>query len=482
MITNARAGITKLSELTIDADKNWQAKGISNIKELAAAMAQGEIVYRGAAGMEKLAVGTVGHFLQTQGAGANPVWAVGGVLKSTFDANTILKADADDTPVALTIGEQTLLGRITAGVIAALTPAQVRTLLSIVSLPNTIANVLSDHNLAAHTALGLFDESSDVDHNATTNYAANQHVALPATIAAVLSDHDKAAHDALGLDHGALSGKDDDDHTQYLLINGTRAMTGDLDMGAHNIYFKASGKRLYWEFDVTRYLYIEGVDNGAGKHGTLSFRSYNGTAWYGAGDRYPHMYFEKGYVDLGEMDLKVGTIQEEQTDAGVIVDNCHIKDGKAADADKVDGKHASDLQFAQNEEISLGSIPLSIYTLKSITGTTHTTLRAIDDTNSLSFKIVDRPTAPSGFTLKGRLCAFLRSNSASYTAYIELWFGPSTQVVEISTNVTVHSLLRSSLFTFPAATRMLEVRIWSSDASGVTSCQGAWIEFIAVKD
>lgn len=44
------------------------------------------------------------------------------------------------------------------------------------SLPNTIANVLSDHDLAAHTALGLFDQSSDVDHDATTNFVANEHI------------------------------------------------------------------------------------------------------------------------------------------------------------------------------------------------------------------------------------------------------------------------------------------------------------------
>lgn len=45
-----------------------------------------------------------------------------------------------------------------------------------VSLPNTIANVLSDHDLAAHTGLGLFDASSDVDHDATTNFVANEHI------------------------------------------------------------------------------------------------------------------------------------------------------------------------------------------------------------------------------------------------------------------------------------------------------------------
>jgi len=43
------------------------------------------------------------------------------------------------------------------------------------SLPSSIANVLSDHDLAAHTALGLFDEHSDVDHDQTTNFAAGEH-------------------------------------------------------------------------------------------------------------------------------------------------------------------------------------------------------------------------------------------------------------------------------------------------------------------
>lgn len=45
-----------------------------------------------------------------------------------------------------------------------------------VSLPNTIANVLSDHDLAAHTTLGLFDQHSDVDHDQTTNFVANEHI------------------------------------------------------------------------------------------------------------------------------------------------------------------------------------------------------------------------------------------------------------------------------------------------------------------
>ncbi len=45
------------------------------------------------------------------------------VLKSLYDAYTILMATSDNTPIALTIGEQTLIGRKTGGAIAALAGA-----------------------------------------------------------------------------------------------------------------------------------------------------------------------------------------------------------------------------------------------------------------------------------------------------------------------------------------------------------------------
>jgi hypothetical protein len=37
------------------------------------------------------------------------------------------------------------------------------------------------------------------------------------------------------IDHGSLLGLLDDDHTQYLLVDGSRAMSGSLDMGANSI-------------------------------------------------------------------------------------------------------------------------------------------------------------------------------------------------------------------------------------------------------
>lgn len=53
------------------------------------------------------------------------------VAASLFDANTILAADSDNTPVALTVAEGTLVGRASGGSIDDLTAGQVRTLLNV---------------------------------------------------------------------------------------------------------------------------------------------------------------------------------------------------------------------------------------------------------------------------------------------------------------------------------------------------------------
>lgn len=71
------------------------------------------------------------------------------VAKSLYDAHTILAAVTDDNPAALTVGEQTLVGRITGGNIAALTPAQIRTLLDLAALYQAADQDLTD--LAAIT-------------------------------------------------------------------------------------------------------------------------------------------------------------------------------------------------------------------------------------------------------------------------------------------------------------------------------------------
>ena len=93
------------------------------------------IYYESASGTWKtVGHGTSGAFME-QGrnvvTGAYlPSWNTESLVHQTdYGANTILKADTVNTPSALTVAEQTLLGRITGGNIAALTVAQMITLL-----------------------------------------------------------------------------------------------------------------------------------------------------------------------------------------------------------------------------------------------------------------------------------------------------------------------------------------------------------------
>jgi Protein of unknown function (DUF2793) len=78
------------------------------------------------------------------------------VSKSLYGANTILKADSANTPVALTVAEQTIVGRITGGSITALTASQVKTLLAIAASEVSFSNGAS--GLSAVTVQAAIDE------------------------------------------------------------------------------------------------------------------------------------------------------------------------------------------------------------------------------------------------------------------------------------------------------------------------------------
>jgi len=69
-------GIAKLSQLEIDADKNWQAREITNLKTIAGAMGHGDIAFRGAGVIERLIAdaGKGYNFLRSRGPGLSPVW------------------------------------------------------------------------------------------------------------------------------------------------------------------------------------------------------------------------------------------------------------------------------------------------------------------------------------------------------------------------------------------------------------------------
>ncbi len=78
-------GITKLSELTIDANKDWAAKGITNIKQVADLMSKGDLVQKGDTVLVRIPAGPDSYVLTAQGPGKLCSWApAGGALKYYF--------------------------------------------------------------------------------------------------------------------------------------------------------------------------------------------------------------------------------------------------------------------------------------------------------------------------------------------------------------------------------------------------------------
>ncbi len=75
-------GITRLSELEIDADKDWQVKGITNLKQVAELMSKGDIIVRDTSILVRLTPGPEDYCLTSAGAGKIPSWQPkGGMLR-----------------------------------------------------------------------------------------------------------------------------------------------------------------------------------------------------------------------------------------------------------------------------------------------------------------------------------------------------------------------------------------------------------------
>lgn len=72
---------------------------------------------------------------------------------SLYDAHTILASTADNTPVAVAIGQQTLIGRITGGNITALSVGQITTLLGL-GTAATKTSPISGNAAAGEVVLG----------------------------------------------------------------------------------------------------------------------------------------------------------------------------------------------------------------------------------------------------------------------------------------------------------------------------------------
>jgi hypothetical protein len=103
----------------------------------------------------------------------------GKVSNTLYDANTILYATSDNTPLALTVGASTLVGRKASGDIVALTPSEAVTILAASGCAPT---EIDAHTDSSPTAIQLRACNATTVHN-YNQAAANVNVTLPTTAA-----------------------------------------------------------------------------------------------------------------------------------------------------------------------------------------------------------------------------------------------------------------------------------------------------------
>ncbi len=127
------------------------------------------------------------EYIYTGAAWVTAASVVGNVLDSDFNANTILAATLNNTPLPRTIAAQQLVGRITAGEIKGLTVAEARTLLSITNVTDDaqLKRAAADlGSFAAKTALVrpdilIIEDSEDSDNKKSVTLESLEESMIP---------------------------------------------------------------------------------------------------------------------------------------------------------------------------------------------------------------------------------------------------------------------------------------------------------------
>ena len=167
----------------------------------------------------------------------------GFVTKDTLHANTLLKADADHTPIELTVAASTIVGRAAAGGIDDLSAAQVRTILGLATTDSpafvtTKLTGLSDGYLPYHVndATGLADSPLLTDG---TNVGLVGTIGATTAILVNLADGKIPYHvsDAAGLADGPVKADVDD--------AVTKKHTQGTDTGTSNATFAVGGLKFF---------------------------------------------------------------------------------------------------------------------------------------------------------------------------------------------------------------------------------------------
>lgn len=155
----------------IEVDLNFQAiakiiRALHNpVDTDPASPVDGEIWYNTTSDLFKYrANGTTRTFASTDDVSAS------GISPTTFDANTILKADSDNTPVALSVGASTVVGRRSTGAIVAMSYANLIADLEAIGLnANALGGQTGSYYLNRANHSGTQAASTISDFNTAVN-------------------------------------------------------------------------------------------------------------------------------------------------------------------------------------------------------------------------------------------------------------------------------------------------------------------------
>lgn len=180
-----------------------------------------------------LGLGDDDHTIYSLVDGSRAFTAVVGGIDPTADAHLATKKYVDDAVVASgTIDHGTLLGLAdndhTQYLMTGTAPLAVT--------GQDIALSLEATDLGVDGQSELYVIDSGIDHDATTNYVGDEHVAHSSINVSVsgglltgggtIDGNVQISLVNSAIDHGQIGGLADDDHTQYSLVDGTRAFTG----------------------------------------------------------------------------------------------------------------------------------------------------------------------------------------------------------------------------------------------------------------